>query len=464
MKKPRLPEKKICEGCGGALRNKSGKTGQTFTTCELCGDTTCDASDIEISALPDKAGELFFSEQDICVLHYRIEEGRNRLLRFFSGRAISTIDVLGPELRTVKVLDTCSGQVVVFRDFAPYDAPFRLVYHVAALVARTPTTVESAQFSRVEERLAGIRTDPASEDKRLLTPQPCTNASGRGPGQLTSKHFMQVFGRLRELVAYMCADGYHRTSVVFDGKIRSRPSSEQEMILVFDDCTVTLATQRNEIPTQIAANRYLEPQSFACGKELVAYSNGDEVSLIAFLMPHDGRRIDAVKLIRELAASPGTPVPPGYTANADEETDADLLALYARLSEIQKLPRPLDASTLSRENALLSAFAANTIEDAIDKLIASFPELTTEDLHAGMMHAKGRDWNLTWADMMKRAKCSKSTLSKRINHFYEVTRWHRADRRKGMGRKLRLDEGRDGEDPREQMFDEHCEHPEHPRQ
>lgn len=99
-----------------------------------------------------------------------------------------------------------------------------------------------------------------------------------------------------------------------------------------------------------------------------------------------------------------------------------------------------------------------TLEDAVNAIIAHFPDLTTPVLHAGMLHAR----NSSWKDIIRTCKKSKSTVSEYINRFYEITGWPRKNRRMGMGKKQSFDETRDSDAIQQRRSDEHPEHCEHP--
>lgn len=98
-------------------------------------------------------------------------------------------------------------------------------------------------------------------------------------------------------------------------------------------------------------------------------------------------------------------------------------------------PPALDAKRIEK----LEAVVAQTRREAVDQLTSAFPDLCIDEIGAGIMNEKGVEWSI----MMKRGKCSRGTLSKRIARFYEVTGFERVNRRHGMGKKLRLDEDRD---------------------
>lgn len=89
--------------------------------------------------------------------------------------------------------------------------------------------------------------------------------------------------------------------------------------------------------------------------------------------------------------------------------------------------------------AALQAFARLSQKDAVHQLSAAHANLDVHTIHAGWLHVKG----LTWAEMCRKADCSRGTLAKRVKTFYKATGWPRTDRRLGLGRKYRLDERRD---------------------
>jgi hypothetical protein len=91
-----------------------------------------------------------------------------------------------------------------------------------------------------------------------------------------------------------------------------------------------------------------------------------------------------------------------------------------------------------------------TVEDAVRMLQSAFPDLATDELHAGMMHIKGS----TWQAMTEKTRLSKAALSRKLARFYAVTEFPRIDRRAGMGKKYQIDERRDA-------AGEHSEHSEH---
>ncbi len=102
-------------------------------------------------------------------------------------------------------------------------------------------------------------------------------------------------------------------------------------------------------------------------------------------------------------------------------------------------------SAAERDAAIARALEARTFQDAIAIYHSKLLELVSDQdvFSAGWMHTK----KMSWADMMERLHCSKSTLSKRIKRFYKETGLRRENRRKGMGKKLPLDEARDGKYP-----------------
>lgn len=131
----------------------------------------------------------------------------------------------------------------------------------------------------------------------------------------------------------------------------------------------------------------------------------------------------------------------------------DLDSISSRLEELEgtsiaesrNRPPKSAESTIDQKHIL-----ALTQRDAVEMLIATFPDLNESELHAGMMHTKG----VTWDDMMAKCKCSRATLKKLIDQFYDKTKFARQDRRLGKGTKVSLIEDHDTDI-------EHPEHPEH---
>ena len=128
-------------------------------------------------------------------------------------------------------------------------------------------------------------------------------------------------------------------------------------------------------------------------------------------------------------------------------TEALRVAAIPRPEAKDRAPASADV-TAEREVERLRAIAAKTLEDALNLVVSTYPHLSTAQLHAGRMHARG----ITWDEMEKALECSKSTVSALVSQFYEITTWPRTNRRMGMGKTLKLNEARDGQAPDEDVF------------
>jgi hypothetical protein len=93
--------------------------------------------------------------------------------------------------------------------------------------------------------------------------------------------------------------------------------------------------------------------------------------------------------------------------------------------------------------AVAKGKAAKTAMEMCSEMLAHFPDLTTAELHAGLLHLKG---GLSWGRMQAVCGCSRATLKKRVDAYYSKTGLTRPDRTDGIGKKYRLDENRDTND------------------
>lgn len=87
----------------------------------------------------------------------------------------------------------------------------------------------------------------------------------------------------------------------------------------------------------------------------------------------------------------------------------------------------------------LRAFSQLTAKDAIRSITSMIPGMDENIIIAGWLHVKGT----TWAEMERKTKASKGTLSKRVKEFYRASGLPRNNRRKGIGKGYQLDENRD---------------------
>lgn len=131
------------------------------------------------------------------------------------------------------------------------------------------------------------------------------------------------------------------------------------------------------------------------------------------------------------------------TFTADIQDAGLFLKECAALLGTGQHPKDADAPRMSAAEleALRGKAASNPLE-AAEQLVAAFPDLTTRELHAGMMHLKGA----TWDAMQRECKCARGTLSNAITRFYRVTDFARPDRKGGFkGRMYSFNENMDSE-------------------
>jgi hypothetical protein len=121
-----------------------------------------------------------------------------------------------------------------------------------------------------------------------------------------SRHFIEAFGRSRELLAHKFASGAHVVTLPMDGLVRDLCCSGAETILVFEEWTLTLPTLRGEIPVAIAADESVGARTIFSGRRAksVTFRDGTSAELPVWLMPHDEQRYRAVQAIRHLLAHP----------------------------------------------------------------------------------------------------------------------------------------------------------------
>ena len=102
-------------------------------------------------------------------------------------------------------------------------------------------------------------------------------------------------------------------------------------------------------------------------------------------------------------------------------------------------PAAAAATAAGRDAALLQAQAAPTVREAVELMIAAFPDLTPTQMKAGFMHSRGA----TWQDITTACGIAKSTLKDALDLYYVKTKQPRPERQRGRGKKLRFDERMD---------------------
>lgn len=132
--------------------------------------------------------------------------------------------------------------------------------------------------------------------------------------------------------------------------------------------------------------------------------------------------------------------------DATQEEMAAVTDTVKQLSDrVNQQSKAADAPRISAaELEALREQAASNPREAGERLLVIFPDLTTLQLHAGMMRLRGQTWDV----IQKQCKCARATLGKALARFYEVTGFVRPDRKGGFnGKMFQFDENRDAAKP-----------------